>query len=695
MASSGTIWAQQVGTRPRLSIYWKAVRQDIPNNRTEIEATLRLHSTYSLNFSANKTGSLDGTAFTYTGGFSGTGQVNLSTKKFWVNHSSDGTKTQSISGSFNIAVKYSGVQLNSLSVSGNMSLERIPRGSALSSASITALKNGTSATLTIGRTVHSSAFYHLVSIHDGSTWIWDSGYIKGSPSTTHTIASSTVNTMLNRMGSVTSKSYTVSLRTYTGSGGSGQIGNVSRSMTTSVHSDVKPSVNKPSVNISGTGRDKTIGKYVQGFSKVNASVSGSAGYGSSVSSYSITVRRVGGSDSQSISGSSGTTSRAVALAGSYEVIGTVTDTRGRSNTNKTTFTVDAYSPPAITAFTAVRSESAQTTVNITRATTHSLLGGGGNNNLSYSVQRRLGTGSWTNVNTKGSGTITASPHSDTSTSTGNAVTNSYEFRYVVTDQFGGRAESVVSVTTQRVVLDIHKNEGVGIGKIHEQGILDVGGVAYFEEMGYNTIPGGADLNNYTTPGFYSNGANATVSTMTNTPNSQAFGMIVIKNAGVTQMWFQYNTRNVYIRSMYNNNWGSWGLLGGSTAWADITGKPSTFAPSSHNHSGANITSGTVPYARLPVGTGSSQVARGNHTHAYQQTARVANGQTGTINNSTWTKVSFGKTFPSTPAVVATGVSNVTGESYAKVRNRNTTGFEIIVGGTGTSNIFNWLAVVTG
>lgn len=482
MASSGTIWGRQEGTRPRLSIYWRAVRQDVANNRTEIEATLRLHSSYSLNFSASKTGSLDGTAFTYTGGFSGAGQVNLSTKKYWVNHSSDGTKTQSISGNFNIAVSYSGTWLNSLSVSGNMNLERIPRGSTLNSASITALKNGAGSTLSIGRTVHHNGFYHLVTIQDGNTWIWDTGYFSGAPATSYTIPSGYVNKMLNGMSTVTSKSYTVRLRTYSGSGGGGQISEVTRSVTVSVHSDVKPSVNNPSVNISGTGRDKAIGKYVQSFSKVNASVSGSAGYGSSVSAYNITVRRVGGSDSQSISGSSGTTSRPVALSGSYEVIGTITDTRGRSNTSRATFTVDTYSPPSITSFTAVRNGSTQTTVNITRATTHSVLGGGGNNNLSYSVQRRLGTGSWANVNTNGSGTITASPSSATSTSTGNSVTSSYEFRYVVTDQFGGRAESVVSVSTQRVVLDIHKNQGVGIGKIHEKGTLDVDGEIFLRGM---------------------------------------------------------------------------------------------------------------------------------------------------------------------------------------------------------------------
>lgn len=36
--------------------------------------------------------------------------------------------------------------------------------------------------------------------------------------------------------------------------------------------------------------------------------------------------------------------------------------------------------------------------------------------------------------------------------------------------------------------------------------------------------------------------------------------------------------------------------------------------------GSQVTSGTVPYARLPVGTGGTQVAAGNHTHSYLPTA---------------------------------------------------------------------------
>lgn len=40
-------------------------------------------------------------------------------------------------------------------------------------------------------------------------------------------------------------------------------------------------------------------------------------------------------------------------------------------------------------------------------------------------------------------------------------------------------------------------------------------------------------------------------------------------------------------------------IGGTApAWTKITGKPATFPPSSHNHDGAAITTGTVPHARI-------------------------------------------------------------------------------------------------
>ena len=61
---------------------------------------------------------------------------------------------------------------------------------------------------------------------------------------------------------------------------------------------------------------------------------------------------------------------------------------------------------------------------------------------------------------------------------GLSATNSYEFRFTLTDSLGYSDSQTINVSTARVVLDIHKNEGVGIGKLHERGVLDVDGTVY-------------------------------------------------------------------------------------------------------------------------------------------------------------------------------------------------------------------------
>ena len=50
------------------------------------------------------------------------------------------------------------------------------------------------------------------------------------------------------------------------------------------------------------------------------------------------------------------------------------------------------------------------------------------------------------------------------------------------------------------------------------------------------------------------------------------------------------------------------------AWADVTGKPSSFPPATHTHAAADVSSGTLALARIPTGTTASTVSLGNHTH---------------------------------------------------------------------------------
>jgi hypothetical protein len=71
--------------------------------------------------------------------------------------------------------------------------------------------------------------------------------------------------------------------------------------------------------------------------------------------------------------------------------------------------------------------------------------------------------------------------------------------------------------------------------------------------------------------------------------------------------------------------------------------PSNFAPAAHQHAGGDITSGTVPFARLPVGTGAGEVAAGNHMHNLNDLGDVnaagpAAGQTLTWSGSEWAAV---------------------------------------------------------
>lgn len=476
--ASGTFTGSRAANKygPWLTLHWTEVEQQISNNRTKVRLTLRFHwdRNISYNFGNGKPGTLHGSAYTFKGRASGSsGSLILRRQDFWVGHGSDGKKSQKFAGNIrSMGLTWGGIGVNTMSVSGTATLTPIPRKSDLTGASMYSLQASTAISMSISRSVKYTGFYHLLSIYDGSTWVWDTGYFKGSPATSYSIPSKTVNNMLKRMGNTTSKNFRVRLRTYTGSGGSGLIGESARNMTVNVHSNVTPSASGISVAISGSGRDKTINKYVQNITRVTSSFNSSAGYGASVSSRSIVIRRVsGGSDSQTISGASGTTGREVRNNGTYEAIGTVKDSRGRTATSRTTFTVEAYSPPRITNFTAVRNESNQTIVKINRTGSWSHLGG--SNPLTIKLQRKQGSGAYTNVVADATGTN--GTYGADVNSTGNDVTLSYDFRLYVVDTFGKPAESIISIGTAKVLFDKHKDLGIGIGKLHERGELDVAG----------------------------------------------------------------------------------------------------------------------------------------------------------------------------------------------------------------------------
>lgn len=510
MASSGTFTGSRPLTySPIIIMDWQILQQDAANNRSQIRLTLKLYSEYNISFSATKTGVLDGTSFSYSGGMSGTGQTRtIATKDLWVSHNSDGTKSQSFSATFNINIYWGGSWLGTLSVSGTAVLDAIARASSLTSFAVSSdlqVSTTNSITLTIVR--QSTSFTHDITLLLGSTTI--ASWTGQITPTSLSLTTNQVNSIINLMPTTTTATLTLRVQTKSDSTNIGS--SVTRTATTTLNANIIPTATNPSLSIFGSGRDNTIGKYVQSISRVTASFTRSAGYGASISSSSIVIRRDSDKgNAQTINSNSGTISTAVSSSGLYEAVATVTDSRGRSTTSRSTFTVHAYTSPRITSFTAVRNATTPTTVNTQRTGTYTPLGTG-DNTLNVVVARRLSGGTWSNLSTTN---ITTASFSTAYNSTSNAITSSYQFRLTITDSFSASAVAIVTVSTSKVVFAIDKNDRVGIGKIPERGVLDVGGEVYLNN---NFLFAGSDpLQPTVTGGFVGGSATQRLRFFSNT-----------------------------------------------------------------------------------------------------------------------------------------------------------------------------------
>jgi len=91
------------------------------------------------------------------------------------------------------------------------------------------------------------------------------------------------------------------------------------------------------------------------------------------------------------------------------------------------------------------------------------------------------------------------------------------------------------------------------------------------------IPAGADLNDYTSVGFYRNALVVNARTMKNIPHPEAFYMVVLGGGTCVQIFFPYNinksTRKFYIRYYYGyiNYWSPW-------SYVNLDGEQPTYNP---------------------------------------------------------------------------------------------------------------------
>lgn len=477
MASSGTFTGSRGGssTGPYLKLAWSIIDTDIANNKSKVRLTLSLVADYAIYFSSDKTGSLDGTGFTYTSGMSGSGTKTIKTLDKWFTHASDGTLSVGLDGRLDIEITYSSY-ISSLSVSGTAVLDTIPRASSFTAFSLSNSVLNTSTAVTVNYTLDrkSTSFSQAMTLKYGSKVI-KSWTTTGDGALTQALSTTEVNSIISAMSTVTSGSLTLTMQTKSGTTNIGSV--VSRTASVSLNASIAPVASGLTASIAGTGRDKTLGLYIQNISKVTASFTRVAGYGASIVSSTIVVRRQSDdANSQTISSNSGTTANAVTLSGVYEIIATVKDSRGRSHSVTITITVTAYSPPSIATFTAARDAVTSSNVNAAINSSWSPMGTTNPATITVVGVNNVGVAATLYTLTGSTAGVLNVAHIYTAQSDASA----YTYTLTVTDSFGAKATATVKIGTTFVEFTISKGKGVGIGKVHEKGSLDVKGDIFLE-----------------------------------------------------------------------------------------------------------------------------------------------------------------------------------------------------------------------
>ena len=460
MALSGTITGTCDNANYTLTCEWSAT-QSVANNTSSITAKVYLKapsgwSTVSSNWSCI----INGT--TVTSGSSktvGSTKVLLGQRTWTVNHASDGTCSVTISFSYSNGLSSAGTYTTKKgSGSKSVTLNQIARTSSFTLSS-SSLDMGSSQTVSITRA--SSSFTHTVQYTFG-----------GTTTTSHTKTTSTsvsftpALSLANKIPNATSGTCTVKVTTYSGDTA---IGSSSKTFTLKVPSSVKPTV-----TLATTYNNTLSGLSIAGKSTVKVTPTGTGSYSSTISSYTYSGAGLSGTGSSKTTGT--------LSAGSYTITVTVKDSRGRTNTATTSFTMYAYSNPWVTASAYRCNSDGTANASGTYAKIKASWGisnpNSANANLKqYKIEWKKSTTTtwstykdWTNLSTYSASNTVIDCGS------GWVNTTSYDVRLSVKDSYS-TATSSSKITTISCIFNVEQG-GVGVGKIYERGALDVGGHVY-------------------------------------------------------------------------------------------------------------------------------------------------------------------------------------------------------------------------
>ncbi|MCJ0594243.1 DUF859 family phage minor structural protein [Enterococcus cecorum] len=474
MSLSGSQSINIHGGAHTLIVEWSA-SQNIGGNYSTVTANLYIKGNYS--YSTIYSGSVAKSVALVINGnrkngsaridINGTEKRLLLSHSVNVGHNADGTKTFRLEGMLNSQITWSGTYYGSEQwTRQDWGLNTIPRASTFNQSSTTFNMDGEG---TIYINPASTSFSHKLYMYFGNKKVL---LRDNAPVNQNFNVRFNASDFGDQIPNATSGVGVLLLETYNGGN---FVGSNQRTTYLNLPSNYVPS--QPSVTVSDEssvpaklGVSKTAGIYVKGMSLLRFNSSASGVLGSQIINYKVQI----GSQTFATGGNTIDVdlSKFDVGTGTINAVVIVTDSRGRTNSRTVGIKIQNYSAPTINNFSAVRQNNSDTVIITKPVSVSSILNGSTNiNSYTVKTEYKLTTAtSWTvnRTETNSSATLNLS---------GFNVANSYDIRVTLADKLN---QTVVqaSISTAKVLIDFNRDIGVGIGKMHERGSLDVGGDMY-------------------------------------------------------------------------------------------------------------------------------------------------------------------------------------------------------------------------
>lgn len=367
MASSGRMTGDSIGNGNYIYIDWDLDSQSVSGNSSKISWSAYYHFNLSDaqldNGNAYLSGSRwdnGGRVYNYSGNIS-TRNLKLASGSFTLGHNSDGTKTLSVSGAIS---EYGAGTSNG---SKSFSLPTIPRGAVFTSTETNGWSEDDDLNLTIDNPANGYVRIDIGTTTSSDSTVWcrrDLGRYDGAVTITPTDAELAV--LYAAHPNEASFSVDVEMRTYTGSGYTGQLGNSVSFNAPFTVINANPTFDDPtpltyadtnSATVAVTGDNQLI---VQNISDLVATITGAtAKKSATIVNYKVTV----GNETQTVTSPGAVDFDTVDLIENTPITVTVTDSRGYTATFSRTVSILAWQPPrAVVSASRVNNYEDNTTV---------------------------------------------------------------------------------------------------------------------------------------------------------------------------------------------------------------------------------------------------------------------------------------------------------------------------------------------